>query len=136
MLGGNLSWRESALVAEIVRALEQGAQPADLRIFVNAPWVVGHMRDALAACVGSEVATVVEITTTRELALEMLAEPEASALIGRTFPEGKPRMLAAYEVDFVLEDLKTIGMRAKRLREVLKFLYRGWTELADESPAW
>jgi hypothetical protein len=50
---------------------------------------------------------------------------------------GRPaRLLAGFEVNFLLEDMKTSGLRPKRLREILKFFYRGWTELAEDDPEW
>jgi hypothetical protein len=32
--------------------------------------------------------------------------------------------------------MKTSGTRPRRLREMLKFFYRGWTELAEDDPNW
>ena len=57
-------------------------------------------------------------------------------MVGLTFTSGRVRILSAYETDFVTEDVKTLGTRPKRLRELLKFLYRGLTELSDEDPDW
>lgn len=35
-----------------------------------------------------------------------------------------------------MEDVKTLGTRPKRLRELLRFIERGWAELRDEEPGW
>ena len=78
----------------------------------------------------------VQVLTCRELARAVLADPDSAAATGMSFSSGRARLLSAYETDFLMEDVKTLGARPKRLREMLKFFYRGWTELADEDPEW
>ena len=78
----------------------------------------------------------VQVLTCRELACAVLADPDSAAATGMSFSSGRARLLGAYETDFLMEDVKTLGARPKRLREMLKFFYRGWTELADEDPEW
>lgn len=78
----------------------------------------------------------VQVLTCRELACAVLADPDSAAAMGMSFSSGRARLLSAYETDFLMEDVKTLGARPKRLREMLKFFYRGWTELADEDPEW
>ena len=78
----------------------------------------------------------VQVLTCRELACAALADPDSAAATGMSFSSGRARLLSAYETDFLMEDVKTLGARPKRLREMLKFFYRGWTELADEDPEW
>ena len=73
----------------------------------------------------------VTVTTPRALALDVLSDTEAMRWSGRD-----PRLLTAYEELFLLEDMKVSGLRPKRLREMLKFFYRSWTELADDDPNW
>lgn len=73
----------------------------------------------------------VRIVTPRALALDVLATPEARAFTGRD-----ARLLLPFEESFLLEDVKTCGVRPKRLREMLRFFYRSWTELADEDEEW
>ena len=73
----------------------------------------------------------VTVTTPRALALDVLSDAEAMRWSGR-----EPRLLTAYEELFLLEDMKACGLRPKRLREMLKFFYRSWTELADDDPNW
>lgn len=71
------------------------------------------------------------IATARELALEILATDGA-----RAFNGGRARMLLPHETDFLVEDLKTTGVPPKRLREMLKFLHRSLTEMADDEEGW
>lgn len=73
----------------------------------------------------------VRVTTPRELELELLADPRAQAATGRW-----PRLLLPFEENILLEDVKSSGVRPKRLREMLRFFRRSWTELADDDPAW
>ena len=101
----------------------------------------GEVGDALEVQVGPDVnqaagAGEVQVLTCRELACAVLADPDSAAATGMTFSSGYARLLSAYETDFLMEDVKTLGARPKRLREMLKFFYRGWTELADEDPEW
>ena len=84
----------------------------------------------------AEGAGEVRVLTCRELACAVLADPDSAAATGMSFSSGRARLLSAYETDFLMEDVKTLGARPKRLREMLKFFYRGWTELADEDPEW
>jgi DNA helicase-2/ATP-dependent DNA helicase PcrA len=71
------------------------------------------------------------VTTARELELGILSGDRARAWSGRD-----PRLLTNFETNVLIEDMKTSGVHPHRLREMLKFLYRGWTELADDDPAW
>ena len=73
----------------------------------------------------------VRVSTPRAIALEVLGNPKAQAACGR-----KPRLLLPFEENILLEDVKASGLRPKRLREMLKFFYRSWTELADDEPSW
>lgn len=67
------------------------------------------------------------ISTPRSLALEILSSETAIRWSGR-----KPRLLTEFETSFLLEDIKVSGARPRRLKEMLKFFYRSWTELTDE----
>ena len=101
----------------------------------------GEAGDALEVQVGPDVSQTadageVQVLTCRELACAVLADPDSAAATGMSFSSGRARLLSAYETDFLMEDVKTLGARPKRLREMLKFFYRGWTELADEDPEW
>ncbi|OUO86982.1 hypothetical protein B5F40_14380 [Gordonibacter sp. An230] len=78
-----------------------------------------------------DAADEVRITTPRAFALEVLGDEKARNLTGRD-----PRLLTAVEEKFLVEDLKVSGIRPKRLREMLKFFYRSWTELSDDDPDW
>jgi hypothetical protein len=116
-------------------ALREGADPRDVLVVCADPTSAARVRDLLRAADAPGV-TEVEVTTGRELACSVVELPEAARATGTAFTAGRARLLSAYEADFVTEDVKTLGTPPKRLRELLKFLYRGWTELLDEDPAW
>ncbi|MEE8716883.1 MAG: DEAD/DEAH box helicase family protein [Coriobacteriales bacterium] len=73
----------------------------------------------------------VTVTTPRALALRVLDAPEAFAATGR-----RARLMTDVEGTFLLEDLLVTGKRPHRLREMLKFLERGWTELREGEDGW
>ena len=73
----------------------------------------------------------IRIELVRNIALEIMAEPEACALFGR-----KPRVLDAFEERFLLEDIRTTRFKGRRIREVLEFLRSGWSRLADDDDRW
>ena len=71
------------------------------------------------------------VGTPREYSLRILDTDEAHAFTGR-----KAHLLNDLETSILVEDLKTCGMRAGRLRSMLRFFYRSWTELADDDDRW
>ncbi|HIY84564.1 MAG TPA: AAA family ATPase [Candidatus Rubneribacter avistercoris] len=109
-------------------AAAEGAE--SVAVFCATPSAARAFAERLRERMG-EAAEGVRATTPRAFALEVLANEESRALTGRD-----ARLLTAVEEKFLLEDLKVSGLRPKRLREMLKFFYRSWTELADDDPDW
>ena len=146
--GGSSTARADMLAASVADAVRSGARPEDVLVLCADPSGAARMRRKLEALAGPAVSagaagastgptvSAVPVMTCRELACEVLAQPEATSTCDVAFTGGRARILGAYEVDFVTEDVKTLGTRPGRLREMLKFLYRGWTELSDEDPEW
>lgn len=151
------------LVQRVQDVLAGGTDPKDVLVLCADPTSAARMQAELGAVrAGGDVETLakrgavrvegadgqvagparvagageVRVLTCRELACAVLADPDSAAATGMTFSSGRARLLSAYETDFLMEDVKTLGARPKRLREMLKFFYRGWTELADEDPEW
>ena len=151
------------LVQRVQGVLAGGADPKDVLVLcadqtsaarMQAELGVVRVEDAVETLAGRGISQVegadgqvagaaraagageVRVLTCRELACAVLADPDSAAATGMTFSSGRARLLSAYETDFLMEDVKTLGARPKRLREMLKFFYRGWTELADEDPEW
>lgn len=103
----------------------------DILILCATPQAARLFRKRLDGHVGNGMARRVTITTARALALEVLSTDEAMCWSGRN-----PRLLTEFEEKFLMEDMKVSGLRPKRLREMLRFFYRSWTELADDNPDW
>lgn len=132
LITGGAQCGKTQYLCDQVKQLRQEAATATDTILVlcATPQAVVRYSERLAEA-GIEAIESVCVATPRDIALAILGEPESQALTGR-----KPRILLNYEENFLLEDMKTSGLRPKRLREMLKFFYRSWTELADDDPEW
>ena len=106
----------------LMRLAAEYAAQGTVLVLVAQPQTVPVMRRRLDA---AEIAGV-RVATPRELALDILATPEARAFTGR-----KPYVLTPGEEDILTADLQTCGMDGKRLREMFKFFKKSFTELAD-----
>ena len=161
--GGTAGAVMGELVQRVQDALAGGADPKDVLVICADPTSAARMQAELgvarvegadgtlaelgvsqvegadgqvASAAQAAGAGEVQVLTCRELACAVLADPDSAAATGMSFSSGRARLLSAFETDFLMEDVKTLGARPKRLREMLKFFYRGWTELADEDPEW
>ena len=133
IVGGVGTGKTQELINRAVKALKQDAKAADVLVLCATPQAALAFKarlDAAAKAAGVSAADVA-VTTPRALALDVMGDAEAIRWSGR-----EPRLLTDYEKLFLLEDMKVSGLRPKRLREMLKFFYRSWTELADDDPNW
>ena len=133
VVGGVGTGKTQELINRAVKALKQGAKAADVLVLCATPQAALAFKarlDAAAEAAGVNAAGVA-VTTPRALALDVMGDAEAIRWSGR-----EPRLLTDYEKLFLLEDMKVSGLRPKRLREMLKFFYRSWTELADDDEDW
>ena len=133
IIGGVGTGKTQALIDRACALLAQGVKGAEVLMVCATPQAVAAFKARLAAAASAARvdASDVTVTTARALALSVLSDAEAIRWSGR-----EPRLLTAYEELFLLEDMKVSGLRPKRLREMLKFFYRSWTELADDDPEW
>ena len=132
ILGSKGAGKTRRLINSVAEYLGEGGDPCQIVVVCATPTAATRFAECLhAACGNIELVARVRVTTARQWALEILDCPEAYAATGR-----RARMIAPFEKAFVLEDVKTCGMRPKRLKEMLKFLERGWTEFSDEDPDW
>lgn len=127
--GPSASGKSTFLVNRVSALLADGAEPGDIVVFCASPDAVQSMRGMLHAK-GEQAGRVCAITP-REFALRLLGNERVSANVGR-----KARLLAPFEFDFLLEDVKVTGVNPKRLREMLKFLYKGMSQLSDWESDW
>lgn len=129
--GGVGSGKTQRLVERAAALLAEDAAAHSVLVLCATPQAARLFSERLRARAGAERAAGATVTTARALALDVLADDGARRWSGR-----EPRLLAAFEETFLMEDMKVSGLRPKRLREMLKFFYRSWTELADDDPAW
>ena len=133
IVGGVGCGKTQELIERVCSLLSNGEKAESVLALCATPQACESftLRLGAAAKVAGVNADGVTVTTPRALALEVLSDAEAVRWSGR-----EPRLLTAYEELFLLEDMKVSGLRPKRLREMLKFFYRSWTELADVDPNW
>ena len=122
------SGKSTALALRVAHLLQAGAASSDVLVVVPSRSAAAPMRGLLRAAAG-QAGDAVEVRTIHEVAARILDTPQARELIGR-----EPRLLAPFEQAFLEEDLKTLGIAPRRLREMLKFLERGITELREGDP--
>lgn len=130
LVTGKVGCGKTQYLCNRVKQLHHNAANESILVLCATPQAAVRFSERLVQ-LGIEAADSIRVTTPRALALEILGAPESRALTGRD-----PRILLNYEENFLLEDMKTSGLRPKRLREMLKFFYRSWTELADDDPEW
>ncbi len=128
--GGAASGKTAALVARAVALTKAGCAPEQVVLFASTRSAAGALRERLTAAAARAAcpqAAKVEVTTPAEYFARMLDTPDARAATGRV-----PRVLADFEERILMEDMKATGVSPKRLREMLKFFYKQWTELGDK----
>lgn len=135
ILGKVASGKTEALVHRAVEYLSGQSNGKNALVLAASPDAAEALKRHLAAALDIPADTLdkrgVRVSVPRAIVLEVLSDPKARATCGR-----KPRLLLPFEENILLEDVKASGLRPKRLREMLKFFYRSWTELADDEPSW
>lgn len=122
--GGVGCGKTTALVARVAALLEDGATPENMLVLAATPDAARVLGARLTEAAG-ERGNAIDVTCAREVALGLLASEEGRAFSGRA-----GRLVTPLELGFIMEDMKTSGLKQRRLREMLKFFYRNWTELA------
>lgn len=119
--------KTSALVDDVASCLQQGTRPSEVLVVAATQDACRALeRRIVAQCGGS-----VRVVTAIDLALEVLGTPGAIHATGR-----KPRLLTRYETSFLMEDMKTSGVRPKRINELVRFFSRSVSELKDFDKEW
>ena len=135
ILGKVASGKTEALVHRMVEYLSGQSNSKGVLVLAASPDAAETLKGRLAAALDIPANTLGErglrVSVPCTIALEVLGNPKAQAACGR-----KPRLLLPFEENILLEDVKASGLRPKRLREMLKFFYRSWTELANDKPSW
>jgi superfamily I DNA/RNA helicase len=129
LFGATYTGKTQRLLLEIGSLLRGGAAASEIIVFCATPDAAQSFGTRLQALCPS--ARGLEVTTPHAFFLNLLDTEDARVATGR-----KARLLLPFEYDIFLEDLKTSGIRPQRLREILRFFYKGLSELADASEEW
>ena len=129
------SGKTEALVRRAATLVAAGTDPAAILIATSTAEAARLARirltRALEAAGVSEpaaVAACVRVQPAQDVCLAVLDTPAARAATGRV-----PRVLAGFEYNFFLEDMKTLGQPIRRLRSVLHQFQKQWSALAPEA---
>lgn len=131
VVGAGRTGKTEALVARCVQLLGQGVDPASVLVVTStADGAAAFSERVVAACTGAsgtDAATVaagdalanaaraLRVRSAQDVCVSILASERAQAATGRT-----PRELTAFERNFFLEDLKTLGTPTRRLRGMIR----------------
>lgn len=115
------------LVEECKALVDAGEKPDGILVFAASRSAAATLKARLE---GAGVAGVC-VTTPVAWALEVLAGDAAQEFTGR-----EAHVLNAYEQDFFFEDMRVNGAKQHRLREMLKFFYRSWSEMREDEDGW
>lgn len=130
IVGGSRSGKTGALIERAVAWAEAAPAGPDARpsflFFCASPVTVDEAAGRLAAHGLTGVTT-----TPYDYACRILADPLAQQATGRG-----GRVLSRAEEAVFYEDLKTCGLKRRRLRELWAFLQCGLANLDDSDPSW
>lgn len=128
------SGKTEALLRRAAAAVAAGRAPEDILIETSTAEAARVARrrltDALAAAgmaAAEDIADRITVACAQQVCLAVLETPAARAATGRV-----PRVLAPFEYNFFLEDMKTLGQPLRRLRSQLAHFKRQWCALAPE----
>ena len=134
IVGPARSGKTEALLRRAAAAVAAGCAPEGILIETSTAEAARVARrrlvDALAAAGVQDVEDIagrITVACAQQVCLAVLETPEARAATGRT-----PRVLAPFEYNFFLEDMKTLGTPARRLRSELGHIKKQWCALAPE----
>lgn len=122
--GGVSCGKTTALLEQVENLLRNGTSASDLLVLAASPDAARALRERVRALVASGTCEA-EVSCPHEVARALIDCEAARAATGRT-----GRLVTPVEMGFIMEDMKTSGLKQRRLREMLKFFYRSWTELA------
>lgn len=134
IVGPARSGKTEALLRRAAAAVAAGCAPEDILIETSTAEAARVARrrlvDALAAAGVQDVEDIagrITVACAQQVCLTVLEAPETRAATGRT-----PRVLAPFEHNFFLEDMKTLGTPARRLRSELGHIKQQWCALVPE----
>jgi DNA helicase-2/ATP-dependent DNA helicase PcrA len=131
VVGSARSGKTEALVSRCATLLARGVKPETILVEVSSTLAADAFRERLRKAIDAKSHSSIDTLTVRSplsLCCRELSSPQAIAATGRT-----PRLLNDAEYNFVLEDMKTLGLPIRRLRKMLSYFFVQWAML--EAPA-
>lgn len=123
-LGGPACGKTTALLEESQRAIMAKHTRV---LFVTA---CDSKRQKIEKHMGT-MGSSLQLTSIQNLARNILNEPEAHEIIGRS-----ARTLGPINEGILFEDMRSLGIKQRRLRGLCGFIQRGWSDLANEDEQW
>lgn len=120
-MGGPQTGKTTHLVEELA-VLARNAEETTL-VCCATPELLNTFK-AQAAAAGIPMQSNIQFATVADIAARVIATPEA-----RQATQRGSHVLCEYEERVLLEDMRTITMKGKRLKELLGFLYRQFSEV-------
>ena len=120
--GASSTGKTAALAA---RACELAAAGEDVLVIAACPGGLREMGKRLSAFADGGS---VRLVSAERLASDLLREPEVAAHLGHP-----ARLMMPFEQKMLFEDLKTSGIKPKRLREMTGFFERTYSDLGERA---
>lgn len=121
--GAPQTGKTEALLRRCTALLAANVAPETILIETTNAQGACELRERLTTLIGVKLTQRLNVMTAQEACLRVLDQPEVREFTGRN-----PRVLAPFEYNFFLEDLKTLGHPVRTLRKMLTHFRQ---ELAD-----
>ncbi len=121
--GAAATGKTEALIARAVELIRTGTDPSSILMVASTTFGAQALRERLAASLGDDApaASEVAVTTALNAAVAVLDTPAAREATGRA-----PRLLAGFEYNFFIEDMKTTGQSRRQLKNMMDLFDRHW----------
>ncbi len=126
--GAAATGKTEALLRRAAYLVHAGVEPEGILIEATSGFAVAAMRARLIDLLPNDTrAQRVQIARAIDVCVDVLDSPATLAATGRV-----PRLLSQAEYKFFLEDMKTSGIAARKLRGMLRFFYREMSMLSPK----
>lgn len=128
--GPTASGKTEALIQRCLKLIERGSAPESILVATptrNAATFFRHRLVRAAKPDSKDAVLRIQVARALDVCTTILDKPAAREETGRI-----PRILTESEYVFLLEDLKTLGQKNQRLRNMLSFFYAQWSALKKE----
>lgn len=130
LMGGPGTGMMPAAARQAAALVEAGGRVDELLLVGPSPAAAQALAEQVAGLLGVESASL-RVATPVLLGRQILETARAAGDVSV-----RARVLEPFEESVLFEDVKVTGVRERRLRELLKFLERGWSEMRDGDEGW